>query len=159
MDRLKIVRDPKTLRAVSKLHTLCFGENYFEIYASRPQDFGDIYALEINRTLLGYTIYGQIWLPQSPYGYISSIAIHPHHRKLGWGLKMLNAILTDLSGIRRDCPAVYADIRQSNITSQQLFKKAGFSIHRESDEFYNHEIGIRVMKTLQPMEAQIWKNV
>ena len=148
MDRLKIVRDPKTLRAVSELHTLCFGNDYFQIYAARPQDFGNIYTLTLNRTLLGYTIYGQIWLPQTTKAYITSIAIHPQHRKLGWGLKMLNAILTDLSGIRPDCPAVYADIRQSNVASQRLFKKAGFYIHRESDEFYNHEIGIRVIKKL-----------
>ena len=158
MDRLKIVRDPKTLRAVSKLHTLCFRDDHFQIYAAHPQIFGYIYTLTLNKTLLGYTIYGQVWLPDSSDAYISSIAIHPQHRKLGWGLKMLNAILTDLS-TRPDCPAVYADIRQSNIASQRLFKKSGFSIHRESDQFYNHEIGIRVMKTLQPMEAQIWKDV
>lgn len=147
MDRLKIVRDPKTLRAVFKLHTLCFEDDYFKTYATRPQDFGDIYILTLNTELLGYTIYGQIWLPHSSVAYISSIAIHPQHRKHGWGLKMLTAILTDLSA-RPDCPVVYADIRQHNIASQRLFKKAGFYIHRESDEFYNHEIGIRVIKKL-----------
>lgn len=117
MDRLKIVRDPKTLRAISELHTLCFRDDHFQIYAAHPQIFGNIYTLTLNKTLLGYTIYGQVWLPDSSDAYISSIAIHPQHRKHGWGLKMLNAILTDLSGIRPDCPAVYADIRQSNIAS------------------------------------------
>ena len=154
MDSLQIVRHPKTLRAVSKLHTLCFEDDYFQIYATRPKDFGDIYTLTLNRTLLGYTIYGQIWEPHSSCAYISSIGVHPEHQKHGWGLKMLNAILTDLSS-RPNCPAVYADIRQSNIVSQRLFKKAGFSMHRESDEFYNDEIGIRVIKTLQPMEVQM----
>lgn len=158
MDKLKLVRDPKILKAVYKLHTLCFDDDYFQILSTRPKEFGDIYALTLDRTLLGYAIYGQIWLPQSPYGYISSIGVHPHHQQKGWGLKILNAILTDLS-TRPNCPEVYADIRQSNVASQQLFKKAGFYIHRESDQFYNDEIGIRVMKTLQPMEAQIWKDV
>ena len=158
MDRLQIARDPKTLRVVSELHTLCFGDDSFQIYTTRPKEFGDIYALIFNTELIGYTIYGQVWLPTYPYAYISSIGVHPQSQQHGWGLKMLNAILTDLR-TRPDCPAVYADIRQSNIASQGLFKKAGFSIHHESDEYYNDEIGIRVMKTLQPMVVQMWKDV
>ena len=133
MDRLKIVRDPKTLRAISKLHTLCFGDNYFHLYATRPKEFGDIYILTLNRDTprvhhLRTDMVATLLL--SPISQV--LAIHPHSiRKLGWGLKMLNAILTDLF-TRPDCHTVYADIRQSNVASQQLFKKAGFYIYRES---------------------------
>ena len=73
--------------------------------------------------------------------------MHPNYRQHGWGLKMLNNILSDLRTCA-GCSTVYADIRHSNIASQQLFRKAGFQVYCELDGFYHDEIGIRVLKKL-----------
>ena len=73
--------------------------------------------------------------------------MHPDYRQLGYGLKILEAILSDLSN-RPECLAVYGDIRKSNIASQKLFRNAGFHVYCEWDGLYTDEIAIRVMKTL-----------
>ena len=104
--------------------------------------------MKVNDDIVGYAIYGQVWLPELPEAYISRIGVHPDYRQLGYGLKILEAILSDLSN-RPECLAVYGDIRQSNIASQKLFRKAGFHVHCEWDGLYMDEIGIRVTKTLQ----------
>ena len=149
MDRLQPVRDPKTIATVAQLHAICFGDNYFENFIEKPDDLGDMYALWENNALIGYAVYGQVWLPVHPYAYISSIGIHPEYQQQGWGLKILNAILTELSS-RPNCPAVHTDIRQSNIASQRLFKKAGFCVYCEHDIPYGDEVGIRVVKYFKP---------
>ena len=152
MERLQPVRDPKTLDTVEELDAICFNDDGFENLREATEISGDIYALWQNDAIIGYTVYGQVWLPMNPYGYISRIGIYPDHRQQGWGLKLLKTILTDLSS-RPNCPAVFADIRQTNIASQCLFRKAGFSVCCEHDTEYPDEIGIRVVKYLKEMEV------
>ena len=144
------VHDRKMFERVSELDALCFGDGDgdFERLSEATEIYGDIYALWRNDDIVGYAIYGQVWLPKLHDAYISRIGVHPQHRQLGYGFKMLNAILSDLSN-RPECPVVYGDIRQSNIASQKLFRKAGFHVHCELDGIYMDEIGIRVTKTLQ----------
>ena len=152
MNRLQPVRDTKSIATVAQLHAICFGDNHFERYVEKPDDYGDIYALWGNDRLIGYAVYGQVWVPKVNYAYISSIAVHPDNQQQGWGLSMLNDILDDLR-THPECHAVHADIRQSNIASQRLFEKAGFSLYCEHDIPYPDEIGLRVMKSLKPMEV------
>ena len=135
---------------VSELDALCFGDGdgNFEQLSEATEIYGDIYALKVNDDIVGYAIYGQVWLPELPEAYISRIGVYPDYRQHGYGLRILEAILSDLSN-RPECLAVYGDIRQSNIASQQLFRKAGFHVHCEWDGLYTNEIAIRVMKTLK----------
>ena len=80
------------LDAVKALDILCFGQgDGFDRLAQRPDDFGDIHVLQDNGRLIGYAVYGQLWLPVVPDAYISRIGVHPQHRQNGWGLKILNA--------------------------------------------------------------------
>ena len=133
---------------VSELDAICFDDRDSERLSEATEIYGDIYALKVNDDIVGYAIYGQVWLPELPDAYISRIGVYPDYRQLGYGLKILEAILSDLSN-RPECLAVYGDIRQSNIASQQLFRKAGFHVHCEWDGLYTNEIAIRVMKTLK----------
>ena len=142
-------RNCKMFERVSRLDALCFGDGdgNFEQLSEATEIYGDIYALKVNDDITGYAIYGQVWLPELPDAYISRIGVYPDYRQLGYGLKILEAILSDLSN-RPECSAVYGDIRQSNIASQRLFRNAGFHVHCEWDGLYTDEIAIRVMKTL-----------
>ena len=141
-------RNCKMFERVSRLDALCFDDRDSERLSEATEIYGDIYALWRNDDMVGYAIYGQVWLPELPEAYISRIGVYPDYRQLGYGLKILEAILSDLSN-RPECLAVYGDIRQSNIASQQLFRKAGFHVHCEWDGLYTNEIAIRVMKTLK----------
>ena len=66
------------LDAVKALDILCFDDDGFDRLAKRPHDFGDIHVLQDNGTLIGYAVYGQIWLPVIPDAYISQIGVHPN---------------------------------------------------------------------------------
>ena len=137
-----------TFEKIAGLDAICFNDKAYERLTADTHIYGDIYALKVNDDIVGYAIYGQVWLPELPEAYISRIGVYPDYRQLGYGLKILEAILSDLSN-RPECLAVYGDIRQSNIASQQLFRKAGFHVHCEWDGLYTDEIAIRVMKTLK----------
>ena len=147
MEKFEKVHDRKTLEKIAELDAICFDYSDFERLSEATEIYGDIYALWRNDDITGYAIYGQVWLPTLPDAYISRIGVHPDYRQQGYGLKILEAILSDLSNHR--CSAVYGDIRQSNIASQKLFRKAGFHVHCELDGIYMDEIGIRVTKTLK----------
>ena len=139
-----------TFEKVAGLDAICFNDKAYERLTADTHIYGDTYALKVDGSAVGYAIYGQVWLPRLPDAYISRIGVHPDYRQLGYGLKILEAILSDLSN-RPQCSAVYGDIRQSNIASQQLFRKAGFHVYYVYCEWNGlsiDEIAIRVMKTL-----------
>ena len=147
MEKFEKVNDRKMFQRVSELDAICFDDRDSERLSEATEIFGDIYALWRNEDIVGYAIYGQVWLPTLPDAYISRIGVQPDYRQLGWGLKILNNILSDLRTCA-ECSTVYADIRQSNIASQQLFRKAGFHVYCEWDGLYTDEVAIRVMKKL-----------
>ena len=143
----KIRIDDGMLDAVKALDILCFDDDAFDRLAERPHDFGDTYVLQDNGSLIGYATYGQLWLPVVTDAYISRIGVHPQHRENGWGLKILNAILSDITS-RPQPSAIWADIRQSNTASQRLFYKSGFYPYCELDGVYRDEMAIRVRKSV-----------
>ena len=137
-----------TFEKVAGLDAICFNEKAYERLTADTHIYGDIFALKVDGSAVGYAIYGQVWKPpELPDAFISRIGVHPDYRQHGYGLRILNAILADLSN-RPECSAVYGDIRKSNIASQQLFRKAGFHVYCEWDGLYTDEVAIRVMKTL-----------
>ena len=137
-----------TFEKIAGLDAICFNDKAYERKPTADTHiYGDIFALWRNDEIVGYAIYGQVWLPTLSNAYISRIGVHPDYRQLGYGLKILEAILSDLSN-RPECLAVYGDIRKSNIASQRLFRKAGFHVYCEWDGLYTDEVAIRVMKTL-----------
>ena len=135
------------LDEIRELDALCFGYNDFERIAKRPHDFGDIHVFQNNGRLIGYAIYGQLWLPEFPDAYISRIGVHPKERQKGCGSGILNAILSDIAS-RPQYSVIWADIRHSNTASQRLFYKSGFYPYREFDGVYRDEMAIRVMKSI-----------
>ena len=137
-----------TFEKIAGLDAICFNDKAYERLTADTYIYGDIYALKVNGSVGGYAIYGQVWLPEQTEAYISRIGVYPHHRHQGYGLKILEAILSDLSN-RPECTAVYGDIRKSNIASQKLFRKTGFHVYCEWDGLYTDEVAIRVMKTLK----------
>lgn len=147
----KVDRDLEsdTFDAVADLDTRCFVGLDSERMTPTTKIYGDIYTLSEKGQMVGYAVYGQVWLPDYDEGYITRIGVDPAHRKLGYGLKMLETITADLAArTTPKCQYIFADIRKSNIASQNLFRKAGFEIYGEFDSPYPDETGIRVMKAL-----------
>ena len=103
-----------TFEKVAALDAICFNQEAgYEGLTADTIIYGDIYGLWENDRIIGYAIYGQVWLPELSDAYIARIGVHPHHRQHGYGLKILNAIISDLSSRSQPkCPTVYADIRK-----------------------------------------------
>ena len=148
------VHQRKLFDEIAELDAICFDYNDFEAIQGAPETWGHIYALTVDEVITGYTVYGQTWINEgNPDAYILRIGIHPNYRRQGWAVEILKAIVSDLSA-RTDpeCSAVYADIRKSNIVSQQLFKKAGFQVYCERDGIYpDDETSVCVRKILSPI--------
>ena len=64
---------------VAGLDAICFNDK--ATMKDSPQIatdiYGDIYALKVNDDIVGYAIYGQVWLPELPDAYISRIGVSP----------------------------------------------------------------------------------
>ncbi len=95
-----------TFEKVAGLDAICFNDKAYERLTADTHIYGDIYALKVDGSAVGYAIYGQVWLPRLPDAFISRIGVHPDYRQRGYGLRILNAILADLSN-RPECPLEY----------------------------------------------------
>lgn len=87
---------------------------------------------ELNNRLAHYVIakkdnvvigYGGIWLIAGE-GHITNIAVHPEYRGIGTGNMIVEA-LTKLCR-EKNIASMTLEVRKSNITAQNLYKKYGF---------------------------------
>ena len=52
-----------TFEKIAGLDAICFDDRDSERLSEATEIFGDIYALWRNEDMVGYAIYGQVWLP------------------------------------------------------------------------------------------------
>ena len=70
-----------TFEKIAGLDAICFNDKAYERLTADTHIYGDIYALKVNGSAVGYAIYGQVWLPELPDAYISRIGVHPDYRQ------------------------------------------------------------------------------
>ena len=79
-----------TFEKIAGLDAICFNDKAYERLTADTHIYGDIFALKVDGSAVGYAIYGQVWEPpELPDAYISRIGVHPDYRQLGYGLKIL----------------------------------------------------------------------
>jgi ribosomal-protein-alanine N-acetyltransferase len=83
-------------------------------------------VLEVERTIAGYAIMSVA----AAEAHILNICVHPDVRRLGYGRRLLNALLfrAEEAAVRQ----VFLEVRPSNVAALSLYQAAGF-----------REIGIR----------------
>lgn len=71
--------------------------------------------------------------------HVSTICVHPGHRRKGLGEYLLSSLLAD--GIRRHAEAATLEVRVSNFGAQELYRKYGFEVTGRRRRYYrdNHE--------------------
>ena len=133
------------LEAVAEIESLCFSE---------PWSIG---ALEL---LLGESATGVVALSNGEVtayggmlivldeGQITNIAVHPAHRRCGYGKQVLDALLGQAkqAGLQQ----ISLEVRASNLAAISLYEKAGFFSAGRRKNFYRHptEDGLVMLKTL-----------
>lgn len=79
---------------------------------------------------------------------ITNIAVDKNYRKIGIGNKLLESLINLCSDL--NCTLINLEVRESNLTAQNLYKKHGFIIDGVRKGYYedNKEDAILMTKTL-----------
>jgi len=126
---------------VFELDNICFPEyRDLDFIRDNKDTRGEIhrlYSYEHNK-IIGYAVYGQIFDNHSAY--ILRIGVLPEFRRQSYASYIIDCIIIDLSSRQPKCPAVYADIRQSNQASMNLFMKSGFYLLEVRGQIWRGQI-------------------
>jgi ribosomal-protein-alanine N-acetyltransferase len=84
--------------------------------------------------------------------HIATIAVHPDHRRLGIGRRLLVQGLR--AGWERGARKAYLEVRRSNLAAQEMYAGFGFSVNGERKQYYqdNHEDALLMI--LDPLEPE-----
>ena len=131
-----------------KIDAICFSEECYQHLSAAEKIYGEVYAYRdtLDR-VIGYIVYGQVWIPDDNNAYISRIGVLPAYRRSGHAARMLHLAEADLRA-RGDCPSIHADIRADNAASRGLFESAGYSPIWEDDALFDEYKAIRYAKPL-----------
>lgn len=122
---------PADVRSIAEIETLCFAHPWSETDLLGGFDnFTHYFVAESEGELLGYcgmqVIAGE--------GYITNVAVKPQHRKQGFGVKILEELLTFSEG--EGLEFVTLEVRESNAPAINLYKKMGFEEVGKRPNFY-----------------------
>lgn len=80
---------------------------------------------------------------------ITNIAVHPNYRNLGIGYKLLDSLINLCNDL--DCTLINLEVRASNNSAQNLYKKSGFNVDGLRKGYYedNKEDAILMTKFLK----------
>ncbi len=113
---------PSDLDRVMEMERLCFSLPWSreEMQSELDNPVARYYALEEDGVLVAYA---GVWLAVFE-GHITNVAVHPDHRKKGYGLRICEHLMRQAL----DLGAQYflLEVRQGNLAAQQLYRKLGF---------------------------------
>ena len=80
--------------------------------------------------------------------WVQSVYVDKNYRKIGIGNKLLESLINLCSDL--NCTLINLEVRESNLTAQNLYKKHGFIIDGVRKGYYedNKEDAILMTKTL-----------
>ena len=122
----------KHLAAAAQLEQLCFAEPWSEqalVMLTREGGYG-VVALTESGTVVGYG--GMILAPDD--GQITNIAVHPDHRRNGYGNAVLHALLRHAKDAKLE--SVSLEVRVSNTAAIKMYEAAGFAEMGRRKGFY-----------------------
>lgn len=128
----------KHLKEVLKLNLRCFksGENYtkytFAYLLEQPHSLS-YRIVNPKGNMVGFIF---LAVNKDGTGHITTIGIAPEHRRRGLGDRLLHHAEKALK--ERRISTMTLEVRVSNVTAQELYHQAGFSIVQKMDEYYNN---------------------
>ena len=100
--------------------------------------------IEENRVILGYFIYRKLL---SEY-HILNIGVSPHRQKEGIGGILLKDFLNDLENIS----TVFLEVKKSNFSAINLYKRNGFKVCGERKKYYKDGSSALLMNYVKNIE-------
>ncbi len=149
--------EQKDLESVMEINRTCLPENYsssffLEIFEKYPEAF--LVALNDNRVVgyimcrleRGFSEMSRFRLVKK--GHVVSIAVLPEHRGRGIATELVRRAMKGL--VEKEAEECFLEVRASNRSAQELYKKLGFMEGRSIPFYYQNGEGAIVMsKTLR----------
>ena len=94
--------------------------------------------------------YAGAWLVYDE-GQITNIAIHPEHRRAGYGSKMTRKLTQMLR--KQGMKHIFLEVRVSNIAAQAMYRRLGFTAVGVRKQFYSDPIedGLIMTKEMEEL--------
>lgn len=134
---------------VLKLNIRCFrnGDNYtkytFDYLLNEPRTLGYRVVTPADE-MVGFAF---VMLKVQNAAHLTTIGIAPEHRRRGLAVDLMNHIERGLRN--RDIGTVMLEVRVSNISAQDLYKRCGYTIVQRVNKYYtNGEDCFLMMKSL-----------
>lgn len=127
------VMNIEDLPAVKKIEKECFAVPWsiqslkYEITENHLAHY--IVAV-LNQTIVGYC---GSWIVFDE-AQITTIATHPHYRRLGFGEAILRYMMAFM--LKKGAKALFLEVRVSNSNAQQLYRKLGFERIGKRKKYY-----------------------
>ncbi|MCX7845709.1 MAG: ribosomal protein S18-alanine N-acetyltransferase [Dictyoglomaceae bacterium] len=135
----------KDLDGVLEIEKLSFPKDAYSkslfkgFYKIFPEGF---FVAEIDNKIVGY-IFGYI---HNDRGEIVSISVHPSYRRLGIGRKLMKTLLSIF--IKKGVKKCFLQVRVSNISAIEFYKKLEFKILNRVIKYYIDEDAYLMEKDL-----------
>lgn len=136
---------PKDLDKVLEIEKISFPKDAYskslfkEFYKIFPEGF---WVAEIEGKIVGY-IFGYI---HNDEGEIVSISVHPNYRRLGIGRRLMEVLFSIFKN--KKVKKCFLQVRVSNISAIEFYKKLGFKILKIERNYYLDEDAYLMVKDL-----------
>ncbi|MCD1147813.1 GNAT family N-acetyltransferase [Peptoniphilus sp. KCTC 25270] len=138
--------DPQWLKVLLKFGEKVFGEDAYDAFGIVSQIYyGNVFILQeqTDDTILGIACFNRAW-DDRKLAYLSDYAISEDARGNDFGTRFLGLVLENLKdqGIAR----VRLTVDVENVTAINLYKKLGFAIMEEFENFYGEGMHRYIMQ-------------
>lgn len=129
------------LDRVFEIENMSFNESYGMLMFQKLLDIGAGFLVcEYDNLVIGYVLF---WIKNEGQGHIISIAIDPNYRRLGAATLLLARAITGFKVANQE--VVTLEVRESNTTAIEFYKKFNFIIDRVVPGYYNDKEAAIVM--------------
>lgn len=133
---------------IAELEKLCFSspwtkENLAEELENENSHF--LAAVSDDNKVLGYIGVQEV----CGEAYITNVAVHPEYRRMGLGESLLSRAGEDAKA--RNCQFISLEVRKSNTSAIELYRKQGYNVAGERKNFYSNpsEDGLIMTKSFK----------
>lgn len=127
----------KDIPYINKLGSLLHDNYIFSL-----DDFSDCLVIEVDRKIIGFIIYSEIYERAE----IVDIIIEPAYRNKGYAKSLIKRFLDVLN---KSVNNVTLEVNSSNINAINLYKKLGFEIVAIRKKYYDGKDGYLMKKDLR----------
>ena len=104
-----------------------------------------------NHRVVGFAVGSRLAIGETTECELENMAVHPDHRRCGWGGKLAKAILAWCG--EQSATQVRLEVRASNVAAIELYENLRFKIAGRRKHYYAHPAEDAVLMVWTPAES------